>query len=328
MMRGGVVRRGRVNREYYRSETPAGSWDRQRGRPRQKGGKWKTSRSHTPQWETNEPTKQTPAKNQPTPAPATPTAKEAPTQPDQPTPEQSIKKPVPEAKVQEKETEEDQQLVSKLEELKNQRKNAFREQKKIQKLMTQNKKKRETISCTAETKAMMSHPGLPKKLSEVMDAINKNIDSVPLRRCTSPTEKEILQILPYKYSLRWDMVPRICQQRIQWLLRRGGVDTTDLEDIQIATAIRALRMEAIEKAKQGRQETPDPPKEQSNKEEHNEQMQIDKALEFTAEEQEEEEDSIDGKEDDEALDDAEALGKEDDTVGDEKEAEEEASTME
>ena len=81
-----MVRRGRVNREYYRSETPAGSWDRQRGRPRQKGGKWKTSRSHTPQWETNEPTKQTPAKNQPTPAPATPTAKEAPTQPDQPMP--------------------------------------------------------------------------------------------------------------------------------------------------------------------------------------------------------------------------------------------------
>lgn len=218
-------------------------------------------------------------------------------------------------------------MVSKLEELRSQRKNAFREQKKITKLMTQNKKKRETISSIAETKAMLSHPGLPGKLSEAMDAINKNINSVPLRRCTSPTEKEVLQILPYKYSLRWDMVPRICQQRIQWLLRRGGVDTTDLEDIQIATAIRALRMEAIEKAKQGRRDTPDPPEEQSDKEEHNEQMQIDKVLEFTAEEQEEE-DFNDRKESDEVLDDAEILGKEDDTAEVEKEVEEEASTME
>ena len=218
-------------------------------------------------------------------------------------------------------------MVSKLEELRSQRKNAFREQKKITKLMTQNKKKRETISSIAETKAMLSHPGLPGKLSEAMDAINKNINSVPLRRCTSPTEKEVLQILPYKYSLRWDMVPRICQQRIQWLLRRGGVDTTDLEDIQIATAIRALRMEAIEKAKQGRRDTQDPPEEQSDKEEHNEQMQIDKVLEFTAEEQEEE-DFNDRKESDEVLDDAEILGKEDDTAEVEKEVEEEASTME
>ena len=215
-----------------------------------------------------------------------------------------VKKPAAPAPVMEEEEEPPKQLETRLAELKSKEKVGRKEKKKIMRVMVQNRRKREGLSMQAEILGTLNDPALAEPLSEVIGSTNTELDSYPLRRCTSPSPADIMKILPERYSRRWDLIPRICQQRIQWLCRRSGVDVADLQDIETATAIRVLKMKRIEKAKQVRQQEmlPTPPREVDDKKKGLNETEVDRALEPTSDEGEEplgEEELLDDEENEE-----------------------------